>query len=201
MLTAKKIKIVLLVSLFFFIAMPIIIGAHATPASAKPIELTLAFRQHTLHTLHLGLVKYAKEVEQLTDGQVKITIYAGGALGGPLEQWDMAVGGIADISFFMPGYTAGRFPRSTVFDLPLLGGGTTMVNTAIAQGVYDKHSLGNAREGSRLLRHRLGQDARQVRTKRPAVEDGVEADSFGRALIFSDSENVATQRHQWLLRL
>jgi TRAP-type C4-dicarboxylate transport system substrate-binding protein len=139
MLTAKKVKIVLLVSLFFFIAMPIMIGSHATPVSAKPIELKFAFWMPTKHSLYRVWAKYAKEVEQLTNGQVKITIYAGGALGGPLEQWDMAVGGVADISFFMPGYTAGRFPRSTVFDLPLIAGGTCTVNTAIAQGVYDKY--------------------------------------------------------------
>jgi hypothetical protein len=40
---------------------------------------------------------------------------------------------------------------------------------------------------------------RQVRTKRLSVEDDVEATAFGRAIIFSDSENGATQRHQWPL--
>ena len=151
MLTAKKLKSFLLVSLFFFIAVPIMIGSQATPVSAKPIELKFAFWMPTMHTLHRVFVKYAKEVEQLTDGQVKITVYAGGALGGPLEQWDMAVGGIADISFFMPGYTAGRFPRSTVFDLPLIGGGTTMVNTAIAQGVYDKYIAPDYKDAKMLI--------------------------------------------------
>jgi TRAP-type C4-dicarboxylate transport system substrate-binding protein len=151
MLTAKKVKIVLLVSLFFFIAMPIMIGSHATPVSAKPIELKFAFWMPTKHSLYRVWAKYAKEVEQLTNGQVKITIYAGGALGGPLEQWDMAVGGVADISFFMPGYTAGRFPRSTVFDLPLIAGGTCTVNTAIAQGVYDKYIAPDYKDAKMLV--------------------------------------------------
>ena len=151
MLTAKKIKIVLLVSLFFFITMPIMIGSYATPVSAKTINLKFAYWMPTKHTLHRVFVKYAKEVEQLTNGQVKITLYPGGALGGPLEQWDMAVGGIADISFFMPGYTAGRFPRSTVFDLPLVGGGSCAVNTAIAQGVYQKYIAPDYKDAKMLI--------------------------------------------------
>jgi TRAP-type C4-dicarboxylate transport system substrate-binding protein len=63
----------------------------------------------------------------------------------------MAVGGIADISFFMPGYTAGRFPRSTVFDLPLVGGGSCTVNTAIAQGVYNKYIAPDYKDAKMLI--------------------------------------------------
>ena len=95
MLTTKKIKIVLLVSLFFFIAIPLMIGSYATPVAAKTIKLKFSYWMPTKHTLHRVFVKYAKEVEELTNGQVKITLYPGGALGGPREQWDMAVGGIA----------------------------------------------------------------------------------------------------------
>ena len=111
------------------------------PAAAadKPAKLKFAYWMSTKHSLHSVFEKYANEVKALTNGRVEITLYPGGALGGPRQQWDMAVGGIADISFFMPGYTAGRFPLTSVFDLPLLLGGTSTVNTAIAQPVFEKY--------------------------------------------------------------
>jgi TRAP-type C4-dicarboxylate transport system substrate-binding protein len=108
-------------------------------AADKPAKLKFAYWMSTKHSLHPVFEKYANEVKALTNGRVDITLYPGGALGGPREQWDMAVGGIADISFFMPGYTAGRFPLTSVFDLPLLLGGTSTVNTAIAQPVFEKY--------------------------------------------------------------
>ena len=153
MLGKRWTKIGTLVLLGLFIAMPFAICAKpATVFSApKTITMKFAFWMPTKHSLYRVWAKYAKEVEQLTDGRVKITIYAGGALGGPMEQWDMAVGGVADISFFMPGYTAGRFPRSTVFDLPLIGGGSCTVNTAIAQGVYDKYIAPDYKDAKMLV--------------------------------------------------
>ncbi|TET92337.1 MAG: TRAP transporter substrate-binding protein, partial [Desulfobacteraceae bacterium] len=78
-------------------------------------------------------------------------LYPGGDLGGLNDQWDMGVGGIVDISFFMPGYTAGRFPLTTVFDLPLLLGGTSTVNTAIAQGVFEKYIAQEYKDAKMLI--------------------------------------------------
>jgi TRAP-type C4-dicarboxylate transport system substrate-binding protein len=140
MVIKKNVRFTFLVTLVFFSVMVCAaILPEAAPAADKPIALKFAYWMPTKHTLHRVFEGYAKEVEALTGGRVKITLYPGGALGKPPQQWDMALGGITDITFFMPGYTAGRFPRSTVFDLPLLLGGSSQVNTAIAAGVYEKY--------------------------------------------------------------
>jgi TRAP-type C4-dicarboxylate transport system substrate-binding protein len=140
MVIKKNVRFAFLVTLVFFSVMVCAaILPQAASAADKPIELKFAYWMPTKHTLHRVFETYAKEVEELTGGRVKITLYPGGALGKPPQQWDMALGGITDITFFMPGYTAGRFPRSTVFDLPLLLGGSSEVNTAIASGVYEKY--------------------------------------------------------------
>ncbi|MFH1123823.1 MAG: TRAP transporter substrate-binding protein [Pseudomonadota bacterium] len=135
----------LFLTLFFVFSNP-----PAISAAEKPINLKFAYWMPTKHTLHRVFEKYANEVKALTNGRVQITLYPGGALGGPMEQWDMALGGIADISFFMPGYTAGRFPLTTVFDLPLIGGGTCTVNTALAQAVFDEY-LAKEYEEAKML--------------------------------------------------
>jgi TRAP-type C4-dicarboxylate transport system substrate-binding protein len=140
MFIKKNLRFAFFVTLFFFIVMvSAAILPEAVSAADKPIALKFAYWMPTKHTLHRVFEGYAKEVEALTDGRVKITLYPGGALGKPPQQWDMALGGITDITFFMPGYTAGRFPRTTVFDLPLLLGGSSEVNTAIASGVYEQY--------------------------------------------------------------
>ena len=129
-----------LVSLALFVTLLFVFCNMSTVMAAdKPFKLKFAYWMSTKHSLHPVFEKYAKEVKELTNGRVQITLYPGGALGGPREQWDLAVGGIADISFFMPGYTAGRFPLTTVFDLPILLGNTCTVNTAIAQGVFEEY--------------------------------------------------------------
>jgi len=114
-----------LISLGLFITLLFVFcNLPAVAAAEKPIKLKFAYWMSTKHSLHPVFEKYANEMKALTNGRVQITLYPGGALGGPKEQGDMAVGGIVDISFFMPGYTAGRFPLSSVFDLPLLLGGS-----------------------------------------------------------------------------
>lgn len=139
MIEKKASKIGVLAILAFFMIMAASNILPATASAADTIKLKFAYFMPTKHTLHRVFAAYAKEVKELTDGRVEITLYPGGALGKPRDQWDMALGGITDLTFFMPGYTAGRFPRSTVFDLPLIGGGSCTVNTAIAHGIYDDY--------------------------------------------------------------
>lgn len=152
MLMRKWTKMGTLVLLGFFIAMTIVCTLPATASAApKTIKLKFAYWMPTKHSLHRAFVKYADEVKALTNGRVQITLYPGGALGGAKQQWDLAVGGIADISFFMPGYTPGRFPLTSVFDLPLIGGGSCTVNTAIGQGVFEKYLEGEYKDAKMLF--------------------------------------------------
>jgi TRAP-type C4-dicarboxylate transport system substrate-binding protein len=59
-------------------------------------------------------------VEKATEGRVKITIYPGGALGRPPEQYDAAATGIVDIAYGLHCYTPGKFPLTSVLELPFL---------------------------------------------------------------------------------
>ena len=133
----KRTNRAIFVVLALFLLISFVLGVNnAAAAEGKPIKMKFAYFMPTKHTLHRVFEHYAQEVEALTKGKVKITLYPGGALGKPREQWDLALGGIADISFVIPAFTAGRFPLTTVFDLPLVSGGSSKVTTAVAQDIY-----------------------------------------------------------------
>lgn len=65
-----------------------------------------------------SLKPFANEVERLTEGRVKFTIYARGALAPPTQNYELVRTGAADIAWVMPGYTPGRFPMSQIGALP-----------------------------------------------------------------------------------
>lgn len=67
------------------------------------------------------LVPWANMVAEATDGDLTIQHFDAMALGGaPPALYDQARDGIADITMTLPGYTAQRFPRAEVFDLPFM---------------------------------------------------------------------------------
>ena len=88
--------------------------------AVKPIELRFSyFGPGTMTGYHKAYVDFAKEVENKTKGRVKISIFPAGALGGAKDQFDLAKRGVVDLAFIAQGYTPGRFPLSTVIELPL----------------------------------------------------------------------------------
>ena len=63
---------------------------------------------------------WAKKVEEMTGGRLKITMFPGGALGKTSDHYYLAEKGIADISYALQDYTPGRFPLTAVFELPFM---------------------------------------------------------------------------------
>ncbi len=91
------------------------------PAEVKPIELKFAIWLPPIHGfVKEGIEPWVAELEKKTNGRLKITPFVGGALGKAPDHYDLAVTGAADISYFMPSFTPGRFPLSTVLELPYM---------------------------------------------------------------------------------
>ncbi len=86
--------------------------------AVQPVELSLAHAWATTHLVHLELEKWANEVKEATNGRVTIKIYSGGALAGPVELYDALATGVADMAWFLQGYTPGKFPMTSVIELP-----------------------------------------------------------------------------------
>ncbi len=78
------------------------------------------------------LEPWAKKVEEMSKGKLKIEIFPSMTMGGkPPELYKQVRDGVADIVWTLPGYTPGVFPRTEVFELPTVHIGDSLA-TAIA---------------------------------------------------------------------
>ncbi len=113
-------------------------GTGGQVVDVKPVTLKLAHFLGPQHFLNVNVVEpFAKEIEELTEGRVKIDIYTAGSLGPATSLYDMASDGIADISISLQSYTSGKFPLSSVVELPFMSS-SAVVGTEIFGKLYDK---------------------------------------------------------------
>lgn len=88
---------------------------------SETIYLKMAHFMSPLHIQHQkSFLPFAKQVEDLTGGQVKIKVFPSETLGGATQLAEAVKTGVADIAFIVPSYTPGRFPRTSALDLPFL---------------------------------------------------------------------------------
>lgn len=106
-------------------------------AHAEDITLTMSHYLPPVLGLHVDFLEpFARQIEEVTDGKVKVEIQtAGSALGTITKQWDQVADGIADISFGLHGIPRGRFSCTQVIELPFLTDSVEEANDVL-WGVY-----------------------------------------------------------------
>ncbi len=105
-----------------------------TPSSVSSDTIELKFAQpfSPKHTLQVKVFEpWAEKLNQMTNGKVKVTIFPGGALGKTTDHYILAEKGIADISYGLHDYTPGRFPLTSVFELPFMVPSATKTSVAM----------------------------------------------------------------------
>jgi len=122
-------------TLLALVALPLMTACAAEPAG--PVELKLSHFMSEKHPQHKVMAAWAEEVATATEGRVMITIYSGGALGKPPEQYDSAVTGVTDIAFGLHGYTAGKFPLTSVLELPFMAT-SAAAGSSVLWELYEK---------------------------------------------------------------
>ena len=101
-------------------------------ALAETIELKFAQPFSPKHTLQIKVFEpWAQKLNQMTNGKVKVTMFPGGALGKTADHYDLAEKGIADIAYGLHDYTPGRFPLTSVFELPFMVPSATKTSIAM----------------------------------------------------------------------
>ncbi len=86
----------------------------------SPITLRLSYFLPSSHPLQRSFQEWASNVETMSGGTLKTTIFPAEQLGKAFDHYDMARDGIADIALVGPGYQPGRFPVAGAADLPFL---------------------------------------------------------------------------------
>ncbi|SEQ04198.1 TRAP-type C4-dicarboxylate transport system, substrate-binding protein [Amphritea atlantica] len=96
------------------------------------------------------IVPWTKQVEEATEGRVKINILAKG-LGHPKVHYDIARDGLADITYSVHGYTPGRFLLTKVVEFPFSGNSAEALSVAYWR-VHQKYlAKANEHKDTQLL--------------------------------------------------
>lgn len=86
----------------------------------KSVKLDLSHFFPPAHFQEEEIQGLIKEIDEATDGRIKVTSYPGGSLAAPDEQFDAAATGSVDISLSVHGYTPNQFPLTSVMELPFM---------------------------------------------------------------------------------
>ncbi len=134
----RSMVIVTVLVALIFIGMLMVPLPARSQSKDKPIELTYSSHFPPNYGAEIAAMKWAEEVEKLTNGRVKIIFYHSGTLTQPAKIYDGVVKGISDIGQSVFSYTRGRFPLMEVCDLP----GYPMnaiIPSRVVQDIYDKY--------------------------------------------------------------
>jgi len=116
------------------------LAVSAPAAMAQEVTLRLhQFLPAQANVPKLVLDVWADNVEEASDGRIKVERYPSMQLGGtPPELIDQAIDGIADVVWTVVGYTPGRFPSTEVFELPFMVSDARAASSAYWQ-MFEEH--------------------------------------------------------------
>lgn len=109
------------------------------PAAQDVIKLKFSHFVPAAHNHHVAVIApWTEEVKKRTNGKVEITIFPGASLCKPPQQYDCARDGIADIAWGVTGWSPGRFPRTSVLELPFMMR-TAATGSQMLADLWDKY--------------------------------------------------------------
>jgi len=109
-------------------------------AQDKPVEIKVAFGDSSASVFYRGVLEpWGKELEAASNGKIKVTHFHSGALGPANEHWDLAVKGLADVSWQITLLSAGLFPLTDVVTLPPTGIHSAEKMNAVLWDLYNNN--------------------------------------------------------------
>lgn len=113
-------------------------GGSEASEKKKTYEFNYAIFFPATHLQAQTAEAWAKEVENRSEGQIKITMFPGGTLTKAPQTFEAVESGVADIGMSVFAYTRGRFPLLEALDLPL-GYPDGVTATKIANEMVNKY--------------------------------------------------------------
>ncbi len=142
----------------------------ATPQQQETITLSYSIFFPPTHIQCKTAEAWAKEIENRTEGRVKITMYPGGSLTKAPQVYEGVVNGISDIGMSCFAYTRGRFPLLEGIDLPM-GYPDGMTATKIANEMVQRYSPEEVADTHVLYVHAHGPGILASKKQVKALED------------------------------
>lgn len=109
---------------------------ESSDAPKKVVELKFHYQDPQTGPLGRAIDDWAKQVNEKTNGAVKITPYPSATLGPGPKGIELTSDGVADISWGSTGLYAGRFPVTDTLLLPMLGVKTAKEGSKVAWDFY-----------------------------------------------------------------
>ena len=127
------------------------LGAMGSAAQAKT-TLKLSHYLPSVHGIHTDFIgPWAKQVSECTGGEVQFEIFpAGTQLGNVARQQDQVRAGVVDIAHGLHGIPRGRFPATSLIDMPFLTDDAGAATYALWQ-LYKDGTLANEYKGFKVL--------------------------------------------------
>lgn len=126
------------------------LGLSATVAEAQTTTLKISHFLPDKHGLHRDFLEpWARELEERTNGRVKVEIYpVNTAFGNVAKQMDQVRAGVVDMAHGLAGIPRGRLPRTSVMDLPFM---STTADSA-SRALWDLYKEGLVAEDYKGVR-------------------------------------------------
>ena len=127
----KKLSLLLLSAFLFF--------CISTGVSGKTITLRMASQNPESSNSHIyTIMPWVKKLEEVTNNQVKVEVYASQTLVKGKDAWEGVKNGIADMSWCFHGYWPGMTPLADVISLPALGFDSAEKGSEVLWKLYEK---------------------------------------------------------------
>jgi TRAP-type transport system periplasmic protein len=112
------------------------------PCRAQEVQLRLEHFMPETSPQHRELfLPWARRIEEASKGRMRVNVTGGlGLHGPPSELLGKVVRSEADISWTVSGYTPGRFPKLSVFELPWIVSSRAAVTSLAAHEFYETHA-------------------------------------------------------------
>jgi TRAP-type C4-dicarboxylate transport system substrate-binding protein len=120
-----------------------LVALLATPASASEVVLRFgSINTENTAAYDQVLLPFAKAVEEESEGRIEVALKPLGGYGKPAELFTMVEKGTIEMAATVQGYHPGRFPQSSVMELPLMFensiSGTEAMMKLYKEGLLDK---------------------------------------------------------------
>ena len=112
-------KAFMMIGLVAVFAGVVLLTPSMVPAQEKVVKLRYSNFFPPVHPIAKLGDEWCKEIEKRTNGRVTFSYFPGNTLTPPTQTYDSVVKGIADVGQSLMAYSAGRFPLTGVFGLPL----------------------------------------------------------------------------------